>query len=71
MLDAQVTPYSVSGLAEKNSGTAAGDLFFRLGDELWLPAFCLAHPELHYERCPGPTPPPPPPPPPPTLTAAW
>jgi hypothetical protein len=49
----RVTPYNVSGLADKDTGDAAGDLFFRLGDELWLRAFCKLHPELHYERCEG------------------
>ena len=49
----RVTPYNVSGLDNKNTGDAAGDLFFRLGDELWLRSFCRAHPELHYDRCKG------------------
>ena len=49
----RVTPYNVSGLADKDTGDVAGDLFFRLGDELWLRSFCKLHPELHYERCAG------------------
>ena len=49
----QVTPYNVSGLLSKNTGDPSGDLFFRLGDELWLRSLCRHHPELHYDRCPG------------------
>jgi hypothetical protein len=49
----RVTPYNVSGVANRNTGSVAGDLFFRLGDELWLPSLCRDHPELHYDRCPG------------------
>ena len=49
----RVTPYNLSGLDNKNTGDPAGDLFFRLGDELWLRSFCRAHPELHYDRCEG------------------
>jgi hypothetical protein len=47
----RVTPYNLSGVASKDTGDPAGDLFFRLGDEFWLRSLCRNHPELHYDRC--------------------
>ena len=39
------------GLGNRNTGDAAGDLFFRLGDEMWLPSLCRSQPS--YFRCKG------------------
>ena len=45
----RVTPRSILDFDNKNSGDAAGDLYFRLGDELYLAQLCAVLPD--YDKC--------------------